>query len=337
MIQTQIERLKDIKLTDLEKHKITIVKYKQNGVDTIIKNVDMYSLQEVTQNEKYKNIYFFEYQDQYNNELWFYDNFNFVSRFIGDINIMKEYDIFMNQLDKYIDDGLIGYDNFKKSIIESMNNNYFISNETIKIFELAGETQNFIQQLKDYRIEFYRLKEKREQKEREIKLKKEQEKIQEEKEKINKHIIETENKILQGEKVVNTRIYIKNSNNEEIETSLILHLMKENNIEIPLKTQGWINKALYSIFTGEDGIYTYNYYNTSKNSTVFQKYLTELIEVIKIKNNITLTEEEIKIKKVEQERERKQKEYKDNIKNIDFEKNCNINRISMQRSFIEKP
>lgn len=49
-------------------------------------------------------------------------------------------------------------------MIEIMNNNQFISNEVITIFELAGESQDFIQQLKDYRINFYKLKEEKENK-----------------------------------------------------------------------------------------------------------------------------------------------------------------------------
>lgn len=53
----QIERLKDIDIINLEKHNIKIIKYKQNGVDTIVKNVDAYSLHEVTGNEKHKNIF----------------------------------------------------------------------------------------------------------------------------------------------------------------------------------------------------------------------------------------------------------------------------------------
>ena len=72
----------------------------------------------------------------------------------------------------------------------------------------------------------------------------------------------------------------KELKNFDIEgTTIILYLMKKFNINVPLKTQGWINNALIKIYwTGDKP--SYSYYSSSKNSTVFNRYLNELINVI---------------------------------------------------------
>ena len=60
--------------------------------------------------------------------------------------------------------------------------------------------------------------------------------------------------------------------------------MKIYEIKIPLKTQGWINNALASIFYDiEDGKISYTYYKSSANSNVFRKYLSEFVGKVKDK------------------------------------------------------
>lgn len=74
-------------------------------------------------------------------------------------------------------------------------------------------------------------------------------------------------------------------NNNDIETltgnvtSIFLELMKVYNIEVPLKTKGWINSALVRIYYKDDA-YTYSYYSKSRDSSVFMEYLNKLINAI---------------------------------------------------------
>jgi len=64
-------------------------------------------------------------------------------------------------------------------------------------------------------------------------------------------------------------------------------MMKMYGIDVPLKTQGWINNALANIFYDvENDEYSYTYYSSSKNSEVFGKYLSVLISKIKEKYGI---------------------------------------------------
>lgn len=58
--------------------------------------------------------------------------------------------------------------------------------------------------------------------------------------------------------------------------SVILYLMKKYSINIPLRTQGWINKALAYVDWNYNGKITYGYYKSSRDSKVFWEYLQEL-------------------------------------------------------------
>ncbi len=57
--------------------------------------------------------------------------------------------------------------------------------------------------------------------------------------------------------------------------------MKKHNINVPMKTQGWINQALTEIYFDEEYGWSYKYYKSSADSTVFHKYLKQLVEVIR--------------------------------------------------------
>jgi len=84
-----------------------------------------------------------------------------------------------------------------------------------------------------------------------------------------------ESKILNKQTVSNTSIQDK---------SLIMQLFREHNISVPLKTQGWIINALHSIeFIEQEDRWSYRYFKSSKNSTVFSDYLSRLALAIQAK------------------------------------------------------
>ena len=94
-------------------------------------------------------------------------------------------------------------------------------------------------------------------------------------------IEKAEQAIINKQKVDNINITIYNSKYDSNTTSLILYLMKKYNIKVPIKTQGWINNALANIKPDEySNGYTYEYYTSSANSTVFRKYLNELVDKV---------------------------------------------------------
>ena len=63
--------------------------------------------------------------------------------------------------------------------------------------------------------------------------------------------------------------------------------MKKYDINVPLKVQGWINKALANIvYDAEYDDYSYQYYKSSADSKVFARYLYQLVYKIKEKHGI---------------------------------------------------
>jgi hypothetical protein len=66
--------------------------------------------------------------------------------------------------------------------------------------------------------------------------------------------------------------------------SLIMQLFREHEIAVPLKTQGWIIKALHSIeYNADRERWGYRYYNKSRDSTVFSDYLPLLVSAVQTK------------------------------------------------------
>lgn len=64
-------------------------------------------------------------------------------------------------------------------------------------------------------------------------------------------------------------------------TSLILQLFRENGVELPLKTQGWVKSSLYSIYFHADQEWSYRY--SGRPSTVIHGYLDKLAEAVEKK------------------------------------------------------
>lgn len=162
--------------------------------------------------------------------------------------------------------------------------NSWISVTDVKLMELAGEPKEYIEKLMQHRENIKRAREEQERKEQLKKQQEEQEYVNSQNKIVENTITEAEQAIIKGEAVRNKEITIYQSRYEYNTTSLILHMMKQYNIKVPLKTQGWINNALANINTGE---YTYQHYKSFADSTVFYKYLYELVKKIKEKYDMT--------------------------------------------------
>lgn len=123
-----------------------------------------------------------------------------------------------------------------------------------------------------------------------IKAAREEKRIKENEEKENKHKEQIQKRSDKYDACISNAVNAIRNNeelsNNDIETltgnvtSIILELMRVYNIEIPLKTKGWINSALVRIYHKNDA-YTYSYYSKSRDSSVFMDYLNKLINAIK--------------------------------------------------------
>jgi hypothetical protein len=175
----------------------------------------------------------------------------------------------------------ITIETYKAYITKCFNTNQFINVAEIKLMELAGESTEYIQTLTEHRQKVLDLRAK-EHKEREEKRERENEEyVEQQNNKVTEMVIKAEQAIINKEKVQNKDITVCKSKYDSNSLSLVLYLMKQYDIKVPLKTQGWINQALADIFYDKDcNEWTYTYYTSSANSTVFQKYLDELIEKV---------------------------------------------------------
>ena len=212
------------------------------------------------------------------NRVKIYIDFGIVCYYVGIYNLVD----LKNAKDKIKTYTL---DFYLNKIREAKNNNQFINVAEIKLVELSGASKKEVQELIDYRQAWYDRKEKEEQEKR-IKRELEEEEFVENKNKeLENLVLAAEQAILNKQELINKNITIYKSKYESNTLSLILYMMKRYNINVPLKTQGWINQALYSIkYNKEWGEYSYMYYNTSANSTVFSKYLSQLIKEIQNKH-----------------------------------------------------
>jgi hypothetical protein len=246
----------------------------------VVRNKEVTCVADLVNDESYKNIYV-ESDYKKDGGMIFCD-FGFVLVYV---EFMSHYNIKIDDI-KYRCKNIKNYsfENFKQYITNCLNNNQFINVADIKLMELAGESLEYIQTLTDHRQKILDMRE-QEHNEIEIKKKAKDKAYIDERNKIAEEIItQAEQAIINKQDVKNVKIVLYKSHYESNATSLILHLMKKYNINVPLKTQGWINQALANIIydkTYKD--YSYQYYKSSVNSTKFASYLYQL--VYKIKEN----------------------------------------------------
>ncbi len=245
----------------------------------VIRNKPLHSVSKLTGNSKYNNLYVNDLGNGY------YELYVDLETIHISLNRTYRKDYFVEEAD-YNLQGLdeITLDYYKNNIKNRLTdgNNTWITVAEVKLMELAGESDEFINSLHLYRNHVKELRTK-EEKERELqKQQEEQEYIDEQNKVADDMITQAEQSILKGDRVWNNDITIYESRYNSSTTSLILHLMKLYDIKVPLKTQGWINNALNSIYY-KDGRWTYDYYSSSSNSTVFSKYLDILADKVELK------------------------------------------------------
>lgn len=163
----------------------------------------------------------------------------------------------------------LGVTGFYNKLEEAERNNWYINKVDIAVCSLLGNIK-LAEHYAQYREEQIAMIEfKREQECAECEQKEQRERKRKAKE-IEKIINIAECAIKEKKTLYNIEVAGK---------SLILHLLKKHSVNVPLRTQGWVNKSLAEI-RFRDGEITYSYYKRSHDSTVFYKYLRELEEKI---------------------------------------------------------
>jgi len=249
----------------------------------IIRGKELISIADITNDEAYDNLYMEKADKQ---DIGVYLDLGIICIYIRTIprNATPE-DI------KYYLSNATGYTlaMVLENIYDRKNNNQFINIADIKLVELYGASKESIQELIDYRQEWYDKKHKEDQ-EKELKQEQEDKEYVESKNKIVEDLMSAaEQAIINKQEVKNKDVTVYKSKFSSNDISIILYMMKQYSINVPLKTQGWINQALTSIqYNKERKEYSYNYYKCSSNSTVFRKYFNQLVKVIKEKYLLVL-------------------------------------------------
>lgn len=244
----------------------------------VVRNKELTCIADLVSDEAYKNLYV---ESDYKKEGGqVFADFGFVLMYAGYLSHYNvEPDDIKHRVENIKD---FSFEDYKKYITDCLNNNQFINVADIKLMELAGESTDYIKTLKDHRQKIINM---REQKHKEQEVKREAEDqayIAEQNKKAEEIINQAEQAIINKQNIKNVEITIYKSRYNSNTTSIILYLMKKYNINVPMKTQGWINQALANIIydtTYDD--YSYRYYKSSADSTVFVRYLHQLICKIK--------------------------------------------------------
>jgi hypothetical protein len=261
----------------------------------ILRNKKLYCISDIINNEQYNKLYVeecFRDSKSHNDYAIVYIDLDIICMSVGyTLDGWATKDHIIDRLLHLIK---ITLESTLTTIRSYPENRQFVNVADIKLLELAGAEQEEINKMIQYRQDWYNRKDKEYQEREQKKQQEEKEFVENRNNIIAELIIKTEQAIIDREKVKNEHITIYKTKYEYNDISLILYIMKSYNIKIPLKTQGWINQALANIFYSEDyNNYSYQYYTSSKNSTVFQNYLEKLVTAIKEKYGVIEEQEEI--------------------------------------------
>ena len=150
------------------------------------------------------------------------------------------------------------YEKEKKRVVRAVSENSHVSILDIRIAALAGEPQPFVQSLQDYwqkRCEERKARRKEEEKMRQLQKERDFLKARED---FNKWLFQKEQDIKDHKSVENEKISVPSRVDYTLNTCLFLHLLRKYNVDVPLRTQGWIHKCLKEVQFHENGT-TYRY------------------------------------------------------------------------------
>ena len=246
-----------------------IITYKAdgNGIKTVKK--ELLSLAEVYKDNSISGLYA-DATEPENNGIIIYKDFS------PCLEVAKIWnDPTAEQMQKALSDYNAKVQNFDIYINNKINTGNFIKNTELKVIESHGDL-DLLQRAKQAKMDFLQAREdqhKQEEAQREAERKAEQEA---EKVAFEKLIADYEQKIINKEPFSNAEIEIP----EGKETTIILYLCQKYGLNIPLKTQGWINSGLAGITWNETENGKKITYMYRRDSKVFYNYLQTLEKAI---------------------------------------------------------
>ncbi len=261
--------IKNINFDILESVRKKCITFAKDGNTVVKPYKTLYNVEQITHNAEHHNLYFEVVKGK---ESWEEDSFclwDDLGNFCIKIDWIPRYWTLEEFTEKLHKLKYFGKDGFFERLKVSEENGYHINKADIEICAVLGEIElaKHYMQYREERIRRQEEKRKAEITEREAKEREEEE----------KHNAEVQKTIAEAENTIRTQGTLYNKEFEG--KTIVLYLLKKYGVSVPIKTQGWVNNALAKVWFRDEKI-TYSYYKSSKDSTVFWKYLKELEEKI---------------------------------------------------------
>lgn len=159
-----------------------------------------------------------------------------------------------------------GTEGYKNLLSQSETKGAYINLAEIYALQLLGESE-LVEHYNKYRENYLKLREKKER-EQEEQRRLEQQKQEEARQRA------FDLKIAEAENCIRKNNLLRNELLDD-GRHLILYLMKKHNIDVPLRTQGWINNKLISVTYGADNMISLQFYKSKggKCSSCVYEYL----------------------------------------------------------------
>jgi len=261
--------IRNINFNILEPVRKKCITFAKDGNTVVKPYKTLYNVEQITHNTEHCNLYFEVVKGK---ESWEEDSFclwDDLGNSCIRINWMPRYWTIKEFEEKLHNWKYFGTDGFFKRLKVSEENGYHINKADIEMCAVLGNME-----LAKHYMQYREKQIRRQEEKRQAEIAEREAKEREEKE---KHSTEVQKTILEAENIIRTQGTLYNKEFEG--KTIVLYLLKKYGVNVPIKTQGWINNALAKVWF-QDGKITYSYYKSSRNSTVFYRYLKELEEKI---------------------------------------------------------
>ena len=265
MLKTE---LKNVNFEELETVRRQCITFAKDGNSIVKPYKTLYNVEQLTGKAEHKTLYFEVVKGK---ETWEEDSyclFEDLGKICSKVDWIPKYWTLEEFTEKIENWGYLGEEGLFKRLKESEENGYYINLLDIQLCVILGKLE-LAKHYAEYRENRIKAREEKEAKERAEREAMEKEKEEKHNAEVQKVVDNAEYKIFHQEEV----------ENEEVDgVSVINVLMRKHGINVPLRTQGWINSKLAKIIFNKDGKISYKFYGKSQrdNSTVFKKYLVEL-------------------------------------------------------------
>lgn len=245
----------------------------------VVHTLHLYPVQDITNDERNGSFYLeVQYDDYKKPILRVFEDYSVIC---APLNYLSKYDTVQKLADLLHSYAYQGYSGHRRQLEEAMRkDNGYVNLADIRIAELVGEPAEYVDKLKQFR---QRKVEQRQQEQQAAEQLREQEKVlhfEARKKELQDMVESAKDVIRKGGTIKNALVYVPQSVETGLNTTLILFLMKQSQINVPLKTQGWINNALLSAdFVEQKCKRLILKRNAAKSKVIFQ-YLEQLAAAV---------------------------------------------------------